>query len=260
MTLRVVGAVVMCGVFAGCSSWVPTVVNNGVNHGINVGRTLSADRSIFNVLDDFSIKNTITNALLDEALILNVSTDVYQGMVMLTGAVKDEETRQKAEDLARKVDGVRELYNDIQVTDEGWLASLPGDLMIESAVAASMVFTPGVHWVNYQLRAANGVVHVMGIAKSRAELDQVVAIARASGARKIVSHVFLTEAIVLDGAPETMAGANAEPALVRTANEPAKAGAPMTEMKAKPERADPPPDEMKAKTGAKGTKKKSARR
>src|SRR3989475_7372877 len=51
--------------------------------------------SLYNVLDDLSIKNTINNALLDEALLLDINTDVYQGMVMLTGSVRDAATRQK---------------------------------------------------------------------------------------------------------------------------------------------------------------------
>jgi osmotically-inducible protein OsmY len=206
MKLGAVGLVVMCGVLAGCGSLIPTVASSG----INVGRSMSADRSVFNVLDDLSIKNTINNALLDEALLLNISTDVYQGRVMLTGSVEDAATRQKAENLAREVDGVRELYNEIQVTDKNWLKSLPKDLLIENMLAARMVLAPDVISIDYQMRAWNGIVYVLGIAKSRAELDQVIALARASGAHKIVSHVFLSEQIILDGVPEPMAGAKVE--------------------------------------------------
>jgi osmotically-inducible protein OsmY len=234
MKLGTVGVVVMCGLLTGCSSWIPTVANNGLNYGINIGRTISADRSLFNVLDDLSIKNTINYALLDEALMLSISTDVYQGRVMLTGSVKDAETRQKAEDLARQVDGVRELYNEIQVTDESRLMSFPKDLFIENMLEARMVLEPGVTSVNYQMRAEKGVVYVLGIAQSRAELDQVIALARVSGARKIVSHVFLSEHIVLDGAPEPTAEAKAEPEPVRAGGEPARVGAKTDEPKAKP--------------------------
>ena len=223
MKFSAIGLVAMCGVLAGCVSWVPTIASNG----INIGRSMSADRSVFNVLDDLSIKNTINNALFDKALLLNVSTDVYQGRVMLTGSVKDAATRQKAEDLAREVDGVRELYNEIQVTDQNWLKALPTDLVIENMLAARMVLAPDVSSIDYQVRAWDGVVYVLGIAKSRAELDQVIALARTSGARKIVSHVFLSEQIVLDGAPETTVGAKVE-------SEPVRAGAQTDEMKTKP--------------------------
>ncbi len=179
MILRIVGMMALASVLAGCASLVQTAISNG----INVGRTLPADRSLYNVLDDLSIKNTINNALLDEALLLDINTDVYQGMVMLTGSVRD---------------AVRELYNEIKVTDKSWLKSLPKDTWIENTLGARMVLAPGVRAVNYQLRVANGVVYILGIAKSRAELDRVIALARTSGAHQIVSHVFLSEAIVLD--------------------------------------------------------------
>jgi osmotically-inducible protein OsmY len=194
---------------------------------------------------DLTTKNTINNALLDEALILSISTDVYQGIVMLTGSVKDAETRQKAEDLARKVEGVREIYNDIQVTDENRLLSLPKDMLIEAELTTRMVLEPGVSSVNYQMRAANGVVYIIGIAKSRSELDQVIALTRTSGARKIVSHVFLTEQIVLE-TPETTGETKVAPAPVKAAVEPARMGAQTDGMKAKPD--------------AKETKKKSVPR
>jgi osmotically-inducible protein OsmY len=192
MKLGAVGLMVMCGVLAGCAL-VPTATTNG----INVGRAMSADRSLFNVLDDKSIKNNINNALLDEALLLNINTDVYQGRVMLTGSVKDAGTRQKAEDLAREVDGVRELYNEVQVTDQNWLKAFPKDFVIENMLAARMMLALDVSSIDYQVRAWDGVVYLLGIAKSRAELDQVIALTRASGARKIVSHVLLSEHIVL---------------------------------------------------------------
>ena len=191
MKLGAVGLVAMCGVLAGCASWLPTIASNG----ISIGRSMSAERSVFDTLDDLSIKNSINNALFDEALLLNVSTNVYQGRVMLTGSVKDAETRQQAEGLAREVDGVRELYNEIQVTDKNWLKALPTDLVIENMLAARMVFAPDVNSIDYQVRVWDGVVYVLGIAQSRAQLDDVIALTRASGARKVVSHVLLSEQI-----------------------------------------------------------------
>jgi osmotically-inducible protein OsmY len=191
MKLGAVGLVAMCGVLAGCTSWLPTIASNG----ISIGRSMSAERSVFDTLDDLSIKNSINHALFDEAILLNVSTNVYQGRVMLTGSVEDEATRQKAEDLAREVDGVRELYNEIQVTDKSWVWSLPKDTWIENMLAARMMFALDVNTIDYQVRVWDGVVYVLGIAQSWAELDEVIALTRASGARKVVSHVLLSEQI-----------------------------------------------------------------
>lgn len=242
MKLRILGVLAMVAFLPGCSSWVPTIANNGLNYGINVGRTISADRSLFNVMDDLAIKNALTNIFLDEALLLDVSADVYQGMVMLTGAVKDAETKQKVEDLAREVDGVRELFNEIQVTDESWLRMTVKDLVMETALTAQLVLTQGVNSVNYRWRAVNGVIYFMGRARGRAELDKVVSLARMPGVRQIVSHVFLTDHMVLD----VPAGATAE---AKAETETDKAGAEAVKAEAKPEA-------VKAQPAAKGTKQK----
>ena len=234
MKFRILGVLAMLVFLSGCSSWVPTVANNGLNYGINIGRTLSADRSIFNVLDDLAIKNAITNIILDEALLLDVSADVYQGMVMLTGAVKDAETRQKVEDLARNVDGVRELFNEIQVTDETWLKMTVKDLLMETSLTAQLVLTQGVNSVNYRWRAVNGVVYFMGKAKGRAELDKVISLARMPGVRKIVSHVFLTDHMVLDVLPDATAEEKAKTEVSKADEEPVQAEAKPEAVKAQP--------------------------
>jgi osmotically-inducible protein OsmY len=249
MILRIVGMLALAGWLAGCSSWVPTVANNGLNYGINVGRAITADRSLFNVLDDLTIKNTINNALLDEALVLNISADVYQGMVMLTGSVQDAETRQKAEALARKVDGVRELFNEIQVTDENWLKFLPKDLWAENILTAKLVFSSEVSSVDYRWRVVNGIVYFMGMARSREELDTVIALARMNGVRKIVSHVFLTDHVIVD-VPSAEATASVKP--------PPQ----VPDAKPDPEALDTAPktDETKAKPESKGAKKKPSPR
>ncbi len=225
MKIRILGVMAVLAFLPGCSSWVPTVANNGINYGINVGRAISADRSLFNVLDDLSIKNNITNIILDEALLLDVSADVYQGMVMLTGAVKDEETRQKIEDLTRNVDGVRELFNEIQITDANWLKMSTQDLILVTALTTQLVLTQGVNSVNYRWRAVNGVVYFMGRSRGRAELDKVVSLARMPGVRRIVSHVFLTDHVVVDIPPDATAEAKAKPELNKAGEETVKAEA-----------------------------------
>jgi len=228
MILRITGMMALASLLAGCAFGVSTFATDGVDFGINVGRTINADRSLFNVLDDLEIKNTTENALLDEALSLNVTVDVYQGMVMLTGSVEDVVTRKKAENLARQVDGIRELFNEIQVTDESWLKSLPKDVYLEKTITAKMVLAPGIRSVNYRCRVVNGVVYFMGMARGREELDKVIALASMNGVRRIVSHVFLTDSIVVVVPPASTNGVKPAPAVLNTASK-------ADETKAKPE-------------------------
>ncbi len=187
------------GLVSGCE-WITTAVNTSIDFGV----MLAADRSIYNVMDDYSIKSEITSAFVDEAMVLSISTDIYQGMVMLTGTVKDEKDKSKAERLARRVHGVRELFNEIQVTTDGGVAATVKDLIMENKLKAKLVFAAGLTSINFRWRAVNSVIYFMGMAKSREELDRVVTLARMSGVNKIVTHVFLTDQLAFEGAPKAV--------------------------------------------------------
>jgi len=211
MRVRIALVLVVLSLVIGCE-WVSTAVNTG----IDVGVMLAVDRTIYNVMDDYSIKSEITTAFVDEALVLNISTDIYQGMVMLTGTVRDEKDKSKAEKLARRVKGVRELFNEIQVTTEGSVTAAVADLIMENKLKAKLVFAAGLTSINFRWRAVNSVIYFMGMAKSREELDRVVTLARMSGVSKIVTHVFLTDQLAFEGAPIKPAEENVEKEIVKT--------------------------------------------
>jgi osmotically-inducible protein OsmY len=199
MRIRIAMVLAVLGLVSGCE-WISTAVNTGIDFGV----MLAADRSIYNVMDDYSIKSEITSAFVDEAIVLSISTDIYQGMVMLTGTVKDEKDKIKAERLARRVKGVRELFNEIQVTTEGGVAATVKDLIMENKLKAKLVFAAGLTSINFRWRAVNSVIYFMGMAKSREELDRVVTLARMSGVSKIVTHVFLTDQLAYEGSPKAV--------------------------------------------------------
>jgi osmotically-inducible protein OsmY len=184
----------------GCSCSFCNWYSTALNTGIDVGTMLAADRSLYNVANDYSIKSEITGSILDEAMLLNISTDVYQGMVMLTGIVTDPNAKTKAEKLARRASGVREVFNEIQVTEEA-LTTRFTDMVIEKKLSTYLLLSSGVSSINFRWRAVDGVVYFMGIAKSRHELDKVLAVAKVSGVRRIVTHIFLSDAVVVDAIP-----------------------------------------------------------
>jgi osmotically-inducible protein OsmY len=185
----------------GCGCSFCNWYSSAVNTGLDVGTMLAADRSLYNVANDYSIKSEITGSILDEAMYLNISTDVYQGMVMLTGIVTDADAKTKAEKLARRVPGVREVFNEIQVSEEDGLTTRISDVVIEKKLSTYLLLASGVTSINFRWRAVDGIVYFMGIAKSRQELDKVLSVARVNGVRRIVTHIFLSDAVVVDAIP-----------------------------------------------------------
>ena len=156
--------------------------------------TVAEDRPLSEAGTDLRIKTNILTAFTEEAkgLLVDVSADVYEGQVLLTGSVKKAEDRTKAEGLARGVKGVRKVFNEIQVTTEGGLSASAKDFAIETKLKANLLAAKGVTSINYRWRSVNGVVYFLGVARSQEELDKVLTLARQmDGVRNVVSHVFI---------------------------------------------------------------------
>ena len=156
--------------------------------------TVAEDRPLSDAGTDVRIKLSILDAFAQWAtgLLMDASADVYQGQVMLTGSVKKTEDRRKAEELASEVKGVRQIFNEIQVTEEGGIGVAAKDFLIETKLKAKLVVAKRVTSINYRWRSVNGIVYFLGAARSQGELDKVLALARQTGGvRLVVSHVLV---------------------------------------------------------------------
>ena len=154
--------------------------------------TVVEDRPLSDAKDDIGIKASILTAFAEEAkgLLVDINTDVYGGEVMLTGSVKKSEDRRKAVELARRADGVKNLYNEIQVTEEGGFSASAKDIGIELKLKANLLGASGVGSINLRWRSVNGIVYYIGQVYSREELDKVMHVTRAvDGVKHIVSHI-----------------------------------------------------------------------
>ena len=68
-------------------------------------------------LDDSIITTKVKAAIFDESSLktLQIDVETYKGVVQLSGFVDSAESVKKAEDLARKVEGVKSVKNDLNV-------------------------------------------------------------------------------------------------------------------------------------------------
>jgi osmotically-inducible protein OsmY len=156
--------------------------------------TVAEDRPLRDAGTDLRIKSSTLMAFAEEAhgLLVDASADVYQGRVMLTGSVKKAEDRRKAEELAGGVKGVRQVYNEIQVTEEGGINAATKDFIIEAKLKANLLAAKEITSINYRWRSVNRIVYFLGAARSREELNKVLALARETdGVRQVVSHVLV---------------------------------------------------------------------
>ena len=77
----------------------------------------TADRTTGQTVDDATITAKVKSQLLADPNVsaLNVNVTTYRGQVQLSGYVNDANQRTKAEQIARNVDGVKSVSNDLIV-------------------------------------------------------------------------------------------------------------------------------------------------
>ncbi len=151
-----------------------------VGAGATAGVSLAQERSIGAAIDDASISTQLSASLLEDSfqLFRDVDHEVVEGRVLLTGKVGEQESRLRAEAMAWKIEGVKEVANAIQVTTEGGFQSFARDVRISTELRGKIIGDPDVNGINYSLETVNGTIYLIGIAQDEAELNRVIRHAR----------------------------------------------------------------------------------
>lgn len=159
------------------------------------GYTVAQERSVGDAIDDATIETQISSYFLQEDvndLFKNVSVESVEGRVLLTGAVKKPETRVEATRLAWKPQGVKEVINELQISDEATIEDIANDTWITTQIRGKLIVTKDVRSLNYTIDTVNGVVYLIGIAQNQRELEKVSEVAsQVKGVKKVINHVRL---------------------------------------------------------------------
>ena len=119
-----------------------------------------------------------------------VSVSVQNEEVLLTGVVQDPTWSTEAEKLAKSVNGVKNVINNIETTGEESLGSVSQDGWITTRIKSSLLFESDVYSLNYTVETSNGNVYLTGVGQDENEINRVVEVARnVSGVKKVVNFV-----------------------------------------------------------------------
>lgn len=158
------------------------------------------DRSFGDTIDDLTIATKIKKEFISKGfkkLYARVYVEVVQGRVLLTGSVETEEDIIKSVEIAWSIYGVREVINEIKITDDAHkfnTTRYAKDSWITTRINSSIFFKKDIKFANYTAVTHDGVVYLFGIARTENELQSVTKIAsEISGVKKVVSHVHLRE-------------------------------------------------------------------
>ena len=171
-------------------------LSTAIGAGAATTLAASSEKGLGGTIDDTKIRATINSLWMDNDIEMwrQLGLDIYEGRVLLTGKVEKPEQRVEAVRLAWRADGVKEVINEIKVTDEGGLDNYARDAWISTQLRTKMLFDREILTINYSVDTVDQVVYLMGIAQDQRELDRVIAYARSLPyVRKVVNHVILKD-------------------------------------------------------------------
>ena len=168
----------------GCTSVV-------IGAGATVGVAAMEERPLGVHTEDTTLASKIRYNLINAGskYLTSVAVEVYESKVLLTGTVKDEAMRAEAVKLTWKVDRVKDVFNEIQISESG-LDNYAKDAWVTTQMKSKMTFDQDVLAINYFIETVNGIVYLIGLAQNQEELDRVIAHARELGyVKRVISHV-----------------------------------------------------------------------
>jgi osmotically-inducible protein OsmY len=106
--------------------------------------------------------------------------------VLLTGQAPDAQVRAEAERIARSVDNVRGVYNELAVAGVSSFTARSNDSIITSKVKARFLDANKFNILHVKVVTESGVVYLLGMVKKQ-EANDATEIARTtSGVQKVV--------------------------------------------------------------------------
>ena len=156
----------------------------------------SKEKGLGTTISDNIIKTKISNLIFkyDKELIPETKIFVNNGSVLFTGKVKRPSDKIQFTKLAWNIKGVREVNNEIQVTDTSSIKNIARDIASLGEIRARIMSDKSINSINYSIDVVNDKAYISGVASNEAEMNLVKN--HASSARfvkEVYSYILLNK-------------------------------------------------------------------
>ena len=156
----------------------------------------SKEKGLGTTINDNLIKTKISNLIFkyDKKLIADTKIFVNNGSVLFTGKVSNPKDKIEFTKLAWTIIGVREVNNEIQITDTSSIKNIARDLASMGEIRARIMSDKSINSINYSIDVVNDKVYLSGVASDETELNLVKN--HASSARfvkEVYSYIILNK-------------------------------------------------------------------
>ncbi len=162
----------------------------------SAGLSKNDERSFAGALNDVNagraIKARMTRAY--DYSLKNVDVEVAEGVALLSGNAPSKEDRIEAARIAWSAPHVEQVGNEILIGDKRSFIRGAKDGVLEKAVRTRLLANGAIKSQNFNVEPHEGIVYLLGVARTPEELEQAAQIAaQTRGAREVISYARLSD-------------------------------------------------------------------
>jgi len=146
-------------------------------------------RTVGTITEDQGIEIKASSRISEKFPNAHISVTSYNRMLLLTGEVSDAAAKSEIEKIARAVENVRGVYNEIQIAGNSALSARANDAYLTSKVKARFVDAQKFNVVHVKVVTEANTVYLIGLVK-RQEANDATEIARTTSGVQRVVRVF----------------------------------------------------------------------
>ena len=126
-------------------------------------------------INDTLIKTKISNLIykFNKNLIADTKVFINNGSVLFTGKVKNPNEKIEFTKLAWTVRGVKEVNNEIQITDKSSIKNIARDMASLGEIRARIISDKSINSINFSVDVVNDKAYISGIASNEVEINLV---------------------------------------------------------------------------------------
>ena len=147
------------------------------------------------MLEDQSIELKISSRIRDAlGEKVHISVTSYNRKVLLTGEAPDQKDKERAGEIAKNIDNITSVWNEVGVTSITTLTERTNDLVMAGRIKADLIDAKDLFSNAHKIVVERGTVYVMGRITAREAKRVSSVISGVTGVKKVVLvHETITE-------------------------------------------------------------------
>ena len=131
-------------------------------------------------INDKVVYVKLRNAIYDwsPSVAEKISISVNDGSILVTGILKDVDTKIELTKVIWGVSGIKEVNNKVQISETNNLKNIAKDLASLGEIKAKLMASKKLNSLNFSIDVVNHIVYISGIASSEEEIAIVTQIAQ----------------------------------------------------------------------------------